>query len=89
MCEARNAVAGLEVLGDFRADLHDGAHVVAADGAAFALLAEGGDVDVLPVGDLRLVRDLELLGSWRSLPVGRVESDCVDFYEDVVVSHSG
>lgn len=46
--EARNAVADFEVLGDFGADLHDGAHVVAADGAAFALRGERLEVDVLP-----------------------------------------
>jgi hypothetical protein len=48
--ETGNAVARGEVFGDFGADLHDGAHIVAADGAAFALLGEGGDVDMLPVG---------------------------------------
>jgi hypothetical protein len=47
--EARNAVADFEVLGDFRADLHDGARVVTADGAAFALRCERLVVDVLPV----------------------------------------
>lgn len=46
--EAGDAVARLEVLGHFGADLHDGAHVVTADGAAFALLREEGGVDVLP-----------------------------------------
>jgi hypothetical protein len=46
--ETCDSVAGGEVLGHFGADLHDSAHVVAADGAAFALLGEGGDVDVLP-----------------------------------------
>jgi hypothetical protein len=38
MRETGDSVAGLEVFGHFRADLDDGAHVVAADGAAFALL---------------------------------------------------
>ena len=47
--EACDAVADFEVLGDFGADLHDGAHVVAADGAAFALRSERFEVDVLPV----------------------------------------
>ena len=48
MGEACNAIADLEVFGDFGADLHDGAHVVAADGAAFTLLGESANVDVLP-----------------------------------------
>jgi hypothetical protein len=47
--EARDAVADFEILGDFGADLHDGAGVVAADGAAFALRGERLVVDVLPV----------------------------------------
>lgn len=56
MCEAGDAVVGFEVLGDFGAYLDDCAHVVAADGAAFTLLAEGGDVDVLPLrGSVSLV----------------------------------
>jgi hypothetical protein len=46
--ETGDAVARGEVFGHFGADLHDGAHVVAADGAAFTLLGKGGDVDVLP-----------------------------------------
>lgn len=36
--EAADAVAGLEGLGDLGAHLDDSAHVIAADGAAFALL---------------------------------------------------
>ena len=48
MCEARDAVANLEVFGDLVADLDDGARVVAADGAAFALFGERPEVDMLP-----------------------------------------
>lgn len=48
--EAGDAVARLEVFGHFGADLHDRAHVVAPDGAPFALLREEGGVDVLPGG---------------------------------------
>jgi hypothetical protein len=46
--EACDAVAFLEVLGDFGADFNDGARVVAACGATLALLSEAGDGDVLP-----------------------------------------
>jgi hypothetical protein len=46
--EAGDAVADLEGLGDFGADLDDGARVVTAGGAAFALLGEAGDGNVLP-----------------------------------------
>jgi hypothetical protein len=46
--ETGDTVAWGEVFGHFGADLDDGAHVVAADGAAFALLGERRDVDVLP-----------------------------------------
>jgi hypothetical protein len=89
--ETCNAVAGGEVFGYFGADLHDGAHVVAADGAAFALLGEGGDVDVLPGRRWGLVgvpRIPHQCGEYR-LPVCRVESDRMDLDEDIVVSHSG
>ena len=50
MGEARDAVADFEVFGDFGADLYDGARVVAADGAAFALCGERFEVNVLPEG---------------------------------------
>jgi hypothetical protein len=53
--ETRDAIADFEVLGDFGADLHDGAGVVAADGATFALCCERLVVDVLPVRRICLV----------------------------------
>jgi hypothetical protein len=89
--ETGDAVAGLEVFGHFGADLHDGAHVVAADGAAFALFGEGGDVDVLPGRrwELVRVRGLPIQCVEHRLPVCRVESDRMDLNEDIVVSHPG
>lgn len=48
MREPCDAVARFEALGDFGADLDHGAHVVAADGAAFALLGERGVMDMFP-----------------------------------------
>ena len=64
MSEARDAVADFEVLGDFGADLDDGAAVVAADGAAFALFGKRAEVDVLPervsVWELRPVDGIRL-----------------------------
>lgn len=55
MGEARDTIADFEVLGDFGADLHDGAGVVAADGATFALCCERLVVDMLPVKRICLV----------------------------------
>ena len=67
MGEARDAVADFEVLGDFGADFDDGAGVVAAGGAALALLGEAGDGDVLPLRGLVGVRDWL---AWGGIPVG-------------------
>ena len=65
--EAGDAVADLEVLGDFGADFDDGAGVVAAVGADLALLGEAGDGDVLPLRGLVGVRDWLARGG---IPVG-------------------
>jgi hypothetical protein len=55
MGEPGNAIANFEVLGDFGTDFYDSAAVIATDGAAFALLGESANVDVLPVS--RVERD--------------------------------
>jgi hypothetical protein len=85
--EARDAVADFEVLGDFGADLHDGARVVAADSAAFAWFGERAEVDVLPYKVSVWEPRCKANGTEYSLPVGRVESNGVDLDEDIVVPH--
>ena len=88
MSEASDAITSFEVLGDFGADLHDSAHVVAADGAAFALSGKSGYVNVLPVKCKRQFVD----SIWRQCdehnsPISRVQSNCVDLDKNIVVSH--
>jgi hypothetical protein len=68
--EACDAVAFLEVLCDFGADFNDSSRVVAACGAALALLGEAGDGDVLPVVRLAGARHwscLEVLRAYQSV----------------------